>query len=151
MLDWLSQYDFCFFSNNFKDALQLLQTLLATEVASDILVSSVIESGFSSSGPNWLVKYATEMARLSALSVLVRVHCRRNVANVRAKGRFQTPQARWSNVTFVMDEGSLITSARNVMGEEKLHAMPAADRLIYVRPSSFEASLSAQKITDTFF
>jgi len=72
------------------------------------------------------VKYATEMVRLSALSVVVRVHYRRNAANVRAKVRFLTPPVRWSNVTFAMDEGSLIISVRNVMGEEKLHAMPAA-------------------------
>jgi hypothetical protein len=32
-------------------------------------------------------------------------------------------------VTFVTDEASLIINVRNVMGEEKLHAMPAADQV----------------------
>jgi len=68
------------------------------------------------------------MVRLSALSVVVLVHCQWSVVSVRGKGRYRTPQARWANVTFVKGEESLTISAKNVMGEEKLHAMFVTER-----------------------
>jgi hypothetical protein len=57
---------------------------------------------------------------LNAQNVRALARYRQSVGNVRARERFRTLLVKWWSAIFVMGEGSLIISAKSVMGGGKL-------------------------------
>jgi len=76
----------------------------------------------------WHEKYATETERLNVQSARALARYRQNVGNARGKERFLMLLVKWWNAIFVMGEGSLIISAKSVMGEEKLHVTAVVEQ-----------------------